>query len=249
MPKTDPPKEDTILFDVVGYRFEDQPTQRHTLMEDLAVEGDAGDPPTGRESLATGGTFDTGASTAMVNVAPLQEERVENGVAAEHPSEGAFVPPFPFLSEAPPTFHKSPASASPTTESFTSTARSHYHPSTSGTTTVSSTSTFPLAFPPKAKERKNQTAGGASRPSTSSNTESFLHFPPPPEDYEAGRVQLLVERIPPQVPILTDDYRYDSREGFIRPYRSHRCKHCAQVVLSELAVVGLPDRILTRCVT
>lgn len=40
-------------------------------------------------------------------------------------------------------------------------------------------------------------------------------------------------RVPPRVPILTEDYRYDAREGILRPYRSHRCRHCAAVVLRQ----------------
>ncbi|KAK4046783.1 hypothetical protein OIO90_006449 [Microbotryomycetes sp. JL221] len=60
---------------------------------------------------------------------------------------------------------------------------------------------------------------------------SHLHFPEPPKDYRAARPTILINRAPPMVPILTTDYRYDTREGLLRPYRSHRCKHCAAVVL------------------
>jgi len=66
------------------------------------------------------------------------------------------------------------------------------------------------------------------RPSNS----SFLHFPDPPESYEPPE-RLKVERIPPVVPVLNEKYRYDAREGILRPYRSHRCRHCAAVVLSK----------------
>ena len=41
-----------------------------------------------------------------------------------------------------------------------------------------------------------------------------------------------IQRIPDRVPVLTDSYRYDRREGLMRPYRSHRCRHCAAVILN-----------------
>lgn len=40
-----------------------------------------------------------------------------------------------------------------------------------------------------------------------------------------------IERSPIQKSVLTENYRYDYREGFLRPYRSHRCRHSGAVVL------------------
>lgn len=60
---------------------------------------------------------------------------------------------------------------------------------------------------------------------------SYLHFPDPPPELEPPK-PLAVERIPRSAPVLTEQYRYDPRERIVRPYRSHRCKHCAKVVLS-----------------
>lgn len=228
--QSDPPKEEADLVDVVGYRFEDQPARRHTSVEDLRASSDAEQTLAGRDSLATRETFSTDPTSHLVNGLITEDE-----IAQERPSTLAFVPPFPIIAEASQhaqsSRHNPPSCNSPTTESFTSTAPSHDPPapSTSGTTAVSSTATFPLAFPPKARAKDEF----PPRVSSSSNRRSFMNFPAPPEDYEANRPSLLVERVPPQLPILSDDYRYDSREGFLRPYRSHRCKHCAQVVLSE----------------
>ncbi|GAA5958926.1 hypothetical protein JCM8115_000692 [Rhodotorula mucilaginosa] len=60
--------------------------------------------------------------------------------------------------------------------------------------------------------------------------QSYLDFPDPPPELEPPK-PLAVERIPRSLPILTEQYRYDPRERIVRPYRSHRCKHCAKVVL------------------
>ncbi|GAA5870727.1 hypothetical protein JCM3774_001735 [Rhodotorula dairenensis] len=70
----------------------------------------------------------------------------------------------------------------------------------------------------------------ASRSPSSPRRSSYLHFPDPPPELEPPK-PLAVERIPRSVPVLTEQYRYDPREGIVRPYRSHRCKHCAKVVL------------------
>lgn len=69
-------------------------------------------------------------------------------------------------------------------------------------------------------------------PLSARSRRSFLDFPDPPPELEPPK-PLAVERIPRSLPILTEQYRYDPRERIVRPYRSHRCKHCAKVVLSE----------------
>ncbi|GAA5981665.1 hypothetical protein JCM10908_004558 [Rhodotorula pacifica] len=67
-------------------------------------------------------------------------------------------------------------------------------------------------------------------PSAVPSQQSYLHFPDPPPELEPPR-PLAVERIPRNLPVLTEQYRYDPRERIVRPFRSHRCKHCAKVVL------------------
>lgn len=59
--------------------------------------------------------------------------------------------------------------------------------------------------------------------------------PLPPDVDQPRRLEASashLERFPAQNEILTDVYRYDYTEGFLRPYRSHRCRHCAAVVLN-----------------
>lgn len=101
-------------------------------------------------------------------------------------------------------------------------------------TSTAPPSTTPT-FPPSAHLISDSSP---SRPSNS----SFLHFPDPPESYEPLE-RLKVERIPPVVPLLNDKYRYDAREGILRPYRSHRCRHCAAVVLSESHLLLQLERV------
>ena len=123
-----------------------------------------------------------------------------------------------------PPFSSSPCAQSPSSLPSSS---SPSHPSDVPRDRLdSSNSTAPPSttptFPPSAHLIPDP------RPSNS----SFLHFPDPPESYEPPE-RLKVERIPPVVPVLNEKYRYDAREGILRPYRSHRCRHCAAVVLSK----------------
>lgn len=121
---------------------------------------------------------------------------------------------------------------SPTSDTFgTRTERF----STGGETAISSpsTSTIPLTYPPRARTNKDSNTESPTRVSRDLGKRSFLHFPAPPEDWEPAGPKLLVDRIPPQVPVLTGDYRYNVNEGILRPYRSHKCRHCDAVVLSE----------------
>lgn len=110
--------------------------------------------------------------------------------------------------------------------------------STASTTLGPSSDRSALTSPPKAHLRARSPASTSPppddalpRPSSSSGAPSYLAFPEPPDDYEPPK-RLPVERIPRNAPVLTEQYRYDAREGIVRPYRSHRCRHCAAVVLS-----------------
>ena len=84
--------------------------------------------------------------------------------------------------------------------------------------------------------RPRRSASPAAR-----SRQSYLDFPDPPPELEPPK-PLAVERIPRSLPILTEQYRYDPRERIVRPYRSHRCKHCAKVVLSEFPPAPLLSR-------
>lgn len=90
-----------------------------------------------------------------------------------------------------------------------------------------------------------------ARLSTASSGRSFLHFPPPPENcrHEPPKNHRLIDRIPPNnTPVLKDDWRYDVREGILRPYRSHRCKHCDRIVLSGFSLLHNGTFSIADCV-
>ncbi|KAM0755954.1 zf-DHHC-domain-containing protein [Meredithblackwellia eburnea MCA 4105] len=147
------------------------------------------------------------------------------------------------------------ASVSPTNDSFfsnNSNSESRQPNSTSGSTAVDSTITFPAPAHHHSKQINATTDSASVPPAPTPNhistirlpsppppphkpltpsIHSFLHFPPPPSDYVIRPTPLLVERVPAKIPVLTQEYRYDNREGFLRPFRSHRCRHCGTVVL------------------
>jgi palmitoyltransferase len=114
--------------------------------------------------------------------------------------------------------------------------------STTSPVVVPPSSTFPvIPHPPKAHAKVLSNSSATARPSSS----SFNRFPSPPADYAPPGPKVLVERMPARVPILTADYRWDAKEGILRPYRSHRCRHCAAVVLSEFQIVRWRGGLLT----
>uniref|UniRef100_A0A0K3CNN8 Palmitoyltransferase DHHC domain-containing protein n=1 Tax=Rhodotorula toruloides TaxID=5286 RepID=A0A0K3CNN8_RHOTO len=102
-----------------------------------------------------------------------------------------------------------------------------------GSVTLVHSASSPAAptFPPKV-HLSNGTNGAEPQPRTSQSSAapSYLHFAEPPEDWEPPK-RLAVERVPNSAPVLTEQYRYDPREGIVRPYRSRRCRHCAAIVL------------------
>jgi palmitoyltransferase len=157
-------------------------------------------------------------------------ESTEDAIAEEHPSAGAFGPGATSVVASAATPNDTPSALPAPSRPV----------SASETTAVSSTS---LPYPAQAK----MNAPKEGHLSQSSTARSYINFPPPPEGWEPAGPKLLVDRIPPDVPVLTEEYRYDSREGFLRPYRSHRCKHCAKVVLSSfLSFAGFLIFDLTR---
>ncbi|KAI5476748.1 vacuole protein, palmitoyltransferase domain containing [Pseudohyphozyma bogoriensis] len=213
VPQTEPPREKAELVQVQGYRFEDQPESSSRRIEEHDDEDYPGGGAVGKgeNRRSSGGDWERDTSV---------EERIESETGVDANCTTTLT-------------GSGEDSSSPTNESFTSTSFSN-RPSASDTTFLSKSSQPPVPYPPKAHTR---TSGGQQsappRASRSSTTRSFLHFPQPPEDYEPPKMVPLVERIPTQVPVLTEDYRYDFKEGFVRPYRSHRCKHCASVVLNN----------------
>lgn len=98
---------------------------------------------------------------------------------------------------------------------------------------------LPLSYPPQVHHKPPSTSSSFSPlpPPRSPSTRSYLHFPPPPpgegeeEEIEPTRFRPVIEREPIRFPVLTDDYRYNSKEGILAPYRSHRCRHCQAIVL------------------
>ncbi|KAK4704989.1 hypothetical protein P7C70_g1218, partial [Phenoliferia sp. Uapishka_3] len=252
--QSEPPKENVQLVDVVGYRFEDQPVspRRHTSTEDLRRSSETNwedqqqrQEQIPRESLTTTeeGTITSGGGDHPL-LPSSTSTAAEDEIAAEHPTIGSFIPPFPIVQPPSPSqphtistttttpLSRTPSVNSPTTESFTTSLSPSSNPlspsNLSGHTAVSSSSTFPLSYPPKAHPKHGKGKALSSdnpRPSLSNSLRSFMNFPEPAEDYEANRKlkeAVLVERVPPQVPVLSEDYRYDEKEGFLRPYRSHR---------------------------
>lgn len=189
---------------IPGYRFENLPTPTRAVQH------------TSAGNLPPSLNVATPSIPSLAPIANVTSDQEEEAVE-RHPTAGAFGPTVGQL-VATLSQPSSPDLESP-------------RPSTEGTTAVSSqhNTTFAVSYPPKA-QLKN---GDALRhpPSGTSDSRSFMDFPPPPPGHSVGP-RRLVDRIPSQIPTLTEEYRYDAREGILRPYRSHRCRHCGTVVLN-----------------
>ncbi|GAA5884617.1 hypothetical protein JCM16303_003684 [Sporobolomyces ruberrimus] len=222
--QTDPPPEDAQYITVAGQRFEDQPVSpkmRQSLEEDTS------------RNVAVGGGDEVieMRETTRTNRPPMIDEG--DVVAETSPAVGALGPGIA-------TALTSIVSPPPSTDDATSPSSEESRERTSSTTettltstslptssTSSGTPTLPVV-PPTA--HVSSSLSKQPFPPRPLSTSSFLHFPEPPEDYESPS-SLKVERIPPIVPVLKIQYRWDPRERLVRPYRSHRCRHCAAIVL------------------
>ncbi|GAA5977559.1 hypothetical protein JCM11641_006864 [Rhodosporidiobolus odoratus] len=237
VPQTDPPAEEAEYITVAGPAFHEQPLSRrpHTTEEDLHEPDRGGEPQEALEMVERRQSL-------------LAHRDEADRIAESAPTAGAFGPGWgTALTIADPALDPAtfPSSSSPSSDPSSTTAtspdeRERYQSAASSATRAPS-----LTFPPKAHllnsasspHDKLSTSPPASdahvttiRPSRDSAAPSYLNFPEPNEDYELPK-RMKVERIPQKVPILTEQYRYDTREGLLRPFRSHRCRHCAAVVL------------------
>lgn len=207
VPKSDPPPEEVELVQVEGYRFEQLPPRAHTSREDLVTAGIVAERPPRQEAVDEEEEQDEELREQEERRA-REEVGVEDEFAETRPSAGAFGPTIANIAAS--SIRPSDHDTAPTTDD----AMSATH-STSGTTAVSAPDTFPISYPPKI-HAKRSTSPPLPRRSQESTAPSYLNFPQPPEDYEPVKPRTLVDRLPPRVPVLTEDYRYDSREGFLR---------------------------------
>jgi palmitoyltransferase len=208
VPQSDPPPVEAELVQVQGYRFENLPPRAHTSREDLVADGIVdGGPRRGHETL--GEERDEGEGLREQEERRAREEvGVEDDFAETRPSAGAFGPAIANIAAS--GIRPSTHAASPSGDDAVSATHS-----TSGTTAVSAPDTFPVSYPPKT-HAKRSTSPPPPRQSQESTAPSYLNFPQPPDDYEPVKPRTLIDRVPPRVPVLTEDYRYDSREGFLR---------------------------------
>ncbi|SCV71227.1 BQ2448_2815 [Microbotryum intermedium] len=228
VPQTEPPQEEEQLVQVEGYRFEN-------------LRPSANEPPP-RTSVDANGHGTNAidlerATTARPEAVPVSAVRDDE--ANEDPALSALGPAAASLaaaisthdSEQPEEPTTSPPKTSTSTIGDSTTARGT-QPDSNPSFTTFSTTNAPAgpSYPPK----PHTPSLPPSRTSHESTSRSYLDFPEPTEDYKPAPPKVIFERTPPTAPVLTERYRYDSREGYLRPFRSHRCKHCAAVVLSEL---------------
>ncbi|KPV75488.1 uncharacterized protein RHOBADRAFT_53460 [Rhodotorula graminis WP1] len=239
VPKTGPPQAEERYIDVVaGQPFEQQQSEDRTFHHARrgrreSVEGDSAAGMDERESVQEGTETDTiemreRRRRSLAPSAADEEDRLaqeDGGTAALGPDIASAI----LQGTRPPSLN---AAVPPLDQDERDRCQS-----TASTTLGPSSDRSALASPPKAHLRartptrpESSPDGALPRPSRSSGAPSYLAFPEPPDDYEPPK-RLPVERIPRNAPVLTEQYRYDAREGLVRPYRSHRCRHCAAVVL------------------
>ncbi|GAA5980757.1 hypothetical protein JCM5350_006377 [Sporobolomyces pararoseus] len=243
IPKTDPPPEDAEYITVAGQRFEDQPLSPKMRQ---SQEGGLTMHQNGNENGEVIEMRETQISTIHPQRQQMMSE--EDSIAEIAPAVGALGPNIATALDSavsPPSSESiSPQTAttsdSGSRERLSSTTETNRTAVSTTASTTSAGPTLPPAvhlakpFPPpplpfSSSESPHNTTSPPQE-SRTSTAASFLHFPEPPEDYEPVE-RLKIERIPPVAPILKLQYRYDPREGIIRPFRSHRCRHCAAIVL------------------
>lgn len=261
VPETDPPQTEEHYDDVVaGQPFEQQQDDREfrhlrrgrrdSVADEDEDEADDGDESTSArgESALDEVEMRERRRRSLAPSAPEEDRLAEQcgGTAALGPDIASAI----LNGTRPPTLPAEDEAAAPKGEPASrATDERERCQSTASTTVAPSSARSALTFPPKAHLPSRPTSPTAHhtasppaatasdpppRPSRSSAAPSYLAFPDPPDDYEPPK-RLPVERIPRNAPVLTEQYRYNAREGIVRPYRSHRCRHCAAVVLSAWA--------------
>jgi palmitoyltransferase len=83
---------------------------------------------------------------------------------------------------------------------------------------------LPKALPPKNATSKVATAAHPHQPPTTHGRENVTDPPPLTQSASAW-----FSRAPPQHGVLLPEYRYCSREGFVKPLRAHHCRSCGKV--------------------
>ncbi|SCZ99567.1 BZ3500_MvSof-1268-A1-R1_Chr3-1g06106 [Microbotryum saponariae] len=221
VPQTEPPQEEEELVQVEGYRFEN-------------LRRSVNEPPPRTSADASGPRADTidlkQGLASPPEAAPASVERDDD--ANEDPTLGALGPAAASLAAAVTLEDPEPNPSQPKTSTSTigdsMTAIGTQPDSNPSSTTFSTTQ--PITTSPYPPQPHTQPFA-PTRTSHESTSRSYLDFPEPAKDYKPAPPKVILERTPPTVPVLTEQYRYDSREGYLRPFRSHRCKHCAAVVL------------------
>ncbi|GAA5971692.1 hypothetical protein JCM3765_006607 [Sporobolomyces pararoseus] len=238
VPKTDPPPEDAEYITVAGQRFEDQPLSPKMRQ---APEADLTTRQTGIEE---GEVIEMRETQTSMTHPQRQMISEEDSIAENAPAVGALGPNLATALDSAISHPSDPTSPqTPTTSDSGSRERLSSTTDTNRTvisTSPSTASAAPAVPPPVHLAKPSPPPPFSTVPphnvtvppqeSRRSTSASFLRFPEPPEDYEPVE-RLKIERIPPVAPILKLQYRYDPREGIVRPYRSHRCRHCAAIVL------------------
>lgn len=259
VPKTDPPQAQEEYITVAGQRFEDQPNTHEPKLrpaDDLhsprrrrrgrrIEDEDLDELDDGYEGDSAGEQVETVDMSekrrqSLVSQVHENDQIEDDQIAESNPAAGALGPA---IGAALANAQSLPTDSPVSPEVLFSSAKGNglspadgdrgRHDSGGSVTLVhSSSSPDAPTFPPKV-HLSNGTNGTEPKPRTSQSSAapSYLHFAEPPEDWEPPK-RLAVERVPNSAPVLTEQYRYDPREGIVRPYRSHRCRHCAAIVLS-----------------
>ncbi|GAA5928604.1 DHHC family palmitoyltransferase [Sporobolomyces koalae] len=222
VPQSDPPPEDAEYITVAGQRFEDQPLSPRMQQQQQQQQRD----------------FDEKADDHLETKPSHPGEPVlmrtldEDDIAEKHSAVGALGPSIASAIDPGPVPPGSPASdsAAPGAETPERAQINPPHEPIDGSPASRVAVPPPVHVGSRLKQARPFDLGHEPAGSPGGSTRSFLHFPEPPEDYEPPE-RLKVERVPPIAPVLKLQYRYDPKEGILRPYRSHRCRHCAAVVL------------------
>ncbi|BGP56213.1 hypothetical protein JCM8202_002104 [Rhodotorula sphaerocarpa] len=253
VPETEPPRAEENYIAVTGTTIPDQrepaqsklapadlyrPTRRREVSQDSSI---ASLHSSGRAqySQETGDELemqegDERASIAAVAPSAADDEEM---VAETAPTAGAFGPALgtALVDAAVPEPARLEAGDAAASSTQSSPEAGERRRSTASTTLVPSDDPYKVVLPKAAHVHEPARPRAESGPASSdlertASHHSYLHFPEPPPELEPPK-PLAVERIPRSAPVLTEQYRYDPRERIVRPYRSHRCKHCAKVVL------------------